>query len=86
MLQHAAAAVHSIKREAEAAAIIPWAVVFATPSSVVHIRHLSPQLAGRMSDDGIVARVGARVSRLVVAFQPERFIDWVFHHEQNHRV
>ena len=86
MFQHAAAAVHRIKREAEAAAIIAGLVVVATPSQVVYLRHLAPELAGRMRDDGIVSSICQRIPFCIVAVESERLVKRVFHHEQHDDV
>ena len=48
VLKHSAKPSHAVQCSGKATAVIPWAVVLAAPSGVIHRRHRAPQLAGRV--------------------------------------
>ena len=65
MFQNAAPFVYCIDCRAEASAIVPWSIVFAPPSGVIHVSEVSPSLARRVSYHGVRPGILAGVSTFV---------------------
>lgn len=70
VLKHSAPAVHRRQCSSEASAVVPWPVVFAAPSSVIHRRHRAPQLARRVGNHRQRPLVVAGIPRFVPCVYP----------------
>jgi len=75
MLKDAAATIDGIKRESKTSPVVSGSIVLASPSSEIHVRHLSPQLARRMGDDRHIAIVSERVPLHVVGINAHSLVN-----------
>lgn len=83
MLQHTANTIHCIEREPETASVITRTIVLSTPSNMVYLRHLAPQLTRGMCHDRRVSHIVPRISLYIPAIASERLVYRFFVRKQH---